>query len=101
MRKNLEKAETLSALADRAAFSLPENVRPHTKVNGLETDYAFAGPGMLTFMTEKAPGKLYRVTASVILVPKELGKIMPRDESVQVVPVANPAEVFDRIWKAF
>lgn len=93
MKKNLSVPQTLSNLG----LELPKDVNPKTRIIALESDYAKAGSGTLTYLNEKSPAALYRSTAGAILVPKALRNIIPRDESVQIIPVDNPKEIFSRL----
>ena len=69
-------------------------------ITALESDHEQAGPGDLTFVSEKSPASIYRCKASVILVIKELGCVIPEDEG-EVVPVSNPKAVFEQLKKVF
>ncbi len=91
--------KTLSEIAKIGNFRFPPKYND-VSVSALETDHEQAGPGDLTFVSEKSPASIYRCKASVILVIKELGCVIPEDEG-EVVPVSNPKAVFEQLKKVF
>ena len=88
----------LSKAAEVGGFRLlPE--QNDVSISALETDHEQAGPGDLTFVSEKSPAAIYRCKASVILVPKVLKQVIPQSEG-EVVPLDHPREVFNRLLEA-
>lgn len=90
--------KTLSEIAKIGNFRFPPKYN-NVGVSALETDHEQAGPGDLTFVSEKSPAAIYRCKASIILVLREFGQVIPKSEG-EVVPVEHPEEVFNRLLEA-
>ena len=90
--------KTLSEISQIGNFRFSPKYN-NVSVSALESDHEQAGPGDLTFVSEKSPAAIYRCRASIILVLREFGQVIPKSEG-EVVPVEHPEEVFNRLLEA-